>query len=56
MSDFKFKLGFVGSGNMAQAIVLGVLSSGMLAKSDIVMSNTSGNSPIDGGEGAVDNG
>ena len=56
MSDFKFKLGFVGSGNMAQAIVHGVLSSGMLAKSDIVMSNTSGNSPIDGVECTVDNG
>ena len=56
MSDFRFKLGFVGSGNMAQAIVQGVLSSDMLAKSDIIMSNTSGHSPIDGVECTADNG
>ena len=48
MNAYKYKLGFVGSGNMAKAIVGGVLSSGMLAASDIVMSNTSGKSAVDG--------
>lgn len=48
MANYKFKLGFVGSGNMAQAIVHGVLSSGMATAEDIVMSNTSGVTPIEG--------
>lgn len=56
MNNYKYKLGFVGSGNMAKAIVHGVLSSGMLAPCDIAMSNTSGTPVVDGVFTTTDNG
>lgn len=41
MSDFKYKLGFIGYGNMAKAIVKGVLNSGYLKESQIAVSRQS---------------
>ena len=55
MNGYKYKLGFIGAGNMAKAIVGGVLSSGMLAASDLIMSNKSGAQAVAGVECTTDN-
>lgn len=40
--DYKYKLGFIGAGNMAKAIVNGIVDSNILDKNEIIMSNISG--------------
>lgn len=42
MNSYKYKLGFIGCGNMARAIIDGVLKSGLLKEEQIVVSRKSG--------------
>ena len=41
--EYKYKLGFIGAGNMAKAIVNGIVNSSILSKNEIIMSNTHSN-------------
>ena len=39
MTNFSYKLGFIGAGNMGKAIASGILSHGLLTENDILMSD-----------------
>ena len=37
MAQYKYKLGFIGAGNMARAISSGLITQGLMNESDIIM-------------------
>ena len=39
LTNFSYKLGFIGAGNMGKAIASGILSHGLLTENDILMSD-----------------
>ena len=53
--EYKYKLGFLGAGNMAKAIASGVLSSKLLNKDQMIMSRQSENGSFEGIKITTDN-
>ena len=44
--EYKYKIGFLGSGNMAKAIASGIIDSKILNSNQIIMSATSKKEPL----------
>lgn len=52
---FKYKLGFIGAGNMAKAIVSGIIKSNILNKEDVILSCATKETEYDGVKVITDN-